>query len=329
MKKFKSVVSLGLVCVFLLSFAACGKDKTDGTTTTTTTYENTEAYVPDETFYDNTTQAIVTEPVTQAPTQAPTEAPTEAPTQAPTQAPTEAPQVLTGVGKYTATYNGVEQAVFYPNSITASSETLPVIAWANGTGFSYTIYEKLITKIAEGGYIVVANGETMAADGTAQIASLDFVISENGNSSSVLYGKVNTSKLAVAGHSQGGRSSVNAAASDSRIVCAISLAGSNFVEEAEKLSTPTLFFAGSRDLIVGAERWIVPAYDACKGTAVYVCLTDAGHTACSTNPEAYSGYAIKWFDAWLKNDSSAKSVFQNGGELSSDSSWQDFKCKGI
>ena len=262
MRIFKAVISIILVSIMLLSFAACGKDKGDeATTESTTTYVNNTEYIPAETVNNDTTQsAVVTE--TQAATQAPTQAPTttEAPTEAPTQAPaTEVPQVTTGVGKYTASYAGVEQAVFYPNSINASSEALPVIAWANGTGFSYTIYESLIKEIAEGGYIVVANTETMSADGSAQISSLDFVISENNNSSSVLCGKVNTSRLAVAGHSQGGRSSVNAAAKDSRIACALSLAGSNFVEEAEKLSAPTLFFAGTRDLIVGADRWVKPA----------------------------------------------------------------------
>ena len=331
MKTFKIIVSITLVCAFVLSFAACGKTGGDSTTTSISTTESL-TYAPVETVYNEITQ---TETFTQAPTTQPptTQAPTtqEPTTQEPTtQAPvTEAPAPTTGVGKYTATYAGIEQAVFYPNSINASSGALPVIAWANGTGFSYTIYESLIEEIAEGGYIVVANKETMSADGTAQISSLDFVISENSNPNSVIYNKVKTDKLAVAGHSQGGRSSVNAAVADSRILCAISLAGSNFVEEAEKLNTPTLFFAGSRDMIVSAERWVVPAFDACTGPAVYVNLKNGIHTTCSTSPETYSGYAIKWFDLWLKNDTAQKGVFQNGGELSNDGAWQDFKCKNF
>ncbi len=360
MKNGKKFFSVLLVLTMILSFVGCQNNTTDETTTQPT------VYMPAETVWETIAPPPVTEiqtqaPITEAPTQAPvTEAPTEAPTVAPTEAPTVPPTVAptetttlapteaptetttevptetpteapptTGVGKYTASYAGVEQAVFYPNSMLSSEEALPVIAWANGTGFSYTIYENLIKEIAEGGYIVVANTETMSADGIAQITSLEFAIAENSTSTSVLFNKVNTQKLAVAGHSQGGRSSVNAAAKDSRIVCVLSLAGSNFVEEAEKLHTPTLFFAGSRDLIVGAQRWIVPAYEACKGPAVYVCLTDGVHTTCSTSPQTYSGYAIKWFDAWLKNDDSAKAVFKEGGELSADSAWQDFACKGI
>ena len=132
----------------------------------------------------------------------------------------------------------------------------PVVVFANGTGFDYKIYENLLIKIAEGGYIVVANSETMAADGTAQRASLDFIISENGNSGSVLYKNIDTNNVAAAGHSQGGRSAVNAAAADSRFDCVISFAGSNFPEEAEKLYAPALFMAGTRDMIVNADKWV-------------------------------------------------------------------------
>ena len=332
MKKSRFSLIICLILSLSLSLVGCGRNDADTTTTSITATEGL-TYAPAETVYNIITQAEETQsPVTDAPTtQAPTttEVPsTEAPTQAPeTQAPATQAPATTGVGKYVSTYKGTEQAVFYPDSINTSTQALPVVAWANGTGFSYTIYESLIKEIAEGGYIVVANSETMSADGTAQIASLDFVISENSNSSSILYGRVNTDMLAVAGHSQGGRSSVNAAAQDSRIDCVISVAGSNFVEEAEKLSTPTLFFAGSRDMIVGAERWVAPAYDACNGPAVYVNLINGIHTTCSTSPETYSGYIISWLNVWLRSDTSAKALFTNGGQLSQDSAWQDFRCK--
>ena len=107
------------------------------------------------------------------------------------------------------------------------------------------------------------------------------------------------------------------------------LCGHRFVEEAEKLSAPTFFIGGSADMIVNAKQWLVPAYENCKGPAVYACKTNAIHTRCCTNPTEYSGYAVAWFDAWLKNDANALNKFKDGGKLSQDSSWQDFACKGI
>lgn len=267
---------------------------------------------------------------TQAP---PTQSNTTPPTQAaPETQPTQPPQQSTptsGYGSYTTTYQGVNQIVFYPASADASADIFPVVVFANGTGFDYKIYEKLLIAIAQSGFIVVANSETMAADGTAQRASLDFIITENNNTASVLYKNINTQKIAAAGHSQGGRSAVNAAVSDSRFACVISLAGSNYTEEAEKLSTPALFMAGTMDMIVNANQWVKPAYDVCKGPAVYVSLVNGIHTSCCTNPETYIPYITKWLNIWLNGDSAAKVDFRAGGQLSQDSAWTEFSSKGI
>lgn len=351
MKIFKNIISLLLVLTVIFSVAACGKGDGDITTTTTTTYDNTFVQdnvtnmtaAPAETFtynatestapvYTPATQSVSQESVTQA--QAPEtqpNAPATPDTPAPQPAETviEVPQDASGVGTYTSTYQGVNQTVFYPKAAENGTGVYPIVIFANGTGFDYKIYENLLIKLAEGGFIVVANSETMAADGTAQRASLDFIISENSNSSSVLYKNINTDKAAATGHSQGGRSAVNAAAADSRFDCVISFAGSNFTEEAEKLSTPALFMAGTRDMIVGADKWVKPAYDVCKGPAVYVSLINGIHTSCCTDPDTYTRYAIDWLNIWLRNDSGAKNTFRNGGTLSNDGAWTDFSCKGI
>ncbi len=344
MKYIKSFVALLLVTVILFSFTGClkidfSKFKKEDTTASSTAPYNTQVYndLPsqgsiDTATYPSDTQAFsAVTPADTVPQSTASQVPsTEAPTY--TQAPTttEAPIITdTGVTTYTAEYSGVTQTVFYSQSILNDSYTYPVLIFANGTGFDYKIYEKLLVKLAENGYIVVANSETMAADGTAQIASLDFIISENTNSSSVLCGKINTDKAAAIGHSQGGRSAVNAAVKDSRFDCVLSLAGSNYVEEAEPLSTPALFMAGTKDMIVSANKWVKPAYDVAKGPAVYVSLVDGTHTSCCKDPDTYTKYAIQWFDIWLKNDNSAKDTFRNGGALSNDGAWTEFSCKNF
>ena len=230
-----------------------------------------------------------------------------------------------------ATYNMSERTyiVYYVSELLTHNSKYPIVSWANGTGCPPSLYDGLLRELASAGFIVVASSETMAADGTAQIAAIDFVISENSNKSSALYNKVNSSKIGVIGHSQGGRSSVNAGASDSRITCVLSLAGSNFVEEAEKLSKPVLFMAGSKDKVVDPQKWIVTAFDAVKGPAVYASLNGAIHTTCCSNPTAYSNYAINWFNAWFYNDGNLKSIFTDGGAFSQDSAWSGYMSKGF
>ncbi len=350
MKKFKSITALLLVCVFLFSVASCGKDTTDETTTTTTqqyiapnetdnsgvTYSDTvadssatTAVIPDTTN-SGTTPVETQAPATQSGNGSAQQEPqTNAPeTQASQQTPSTTPPSTTS-NQEIHEADGRTYYVYYPENIKSSKKTYPVLSWANGTACQPSMYTGMFAELAKGGYIVIASSETMSADGSAQIAALDFVISLNNNSSSLAHKKVNTSKLGVIGHSQGGRSSVNAAVKDSRIKCVVSLAGSNYLEEAEPNSTPTLFIAGGKDMIVSPSKWIQPAYDVAKGPAVYASLNGAIHTTCCSDPGKYSSYIIDWCDAWLKNDAKALYTFSSNGALASDSSWSDFQCKGF
>lgn len=309
----KKVLSLLLVFVMLFCIVGCSKEENIDNSSTTTT----------EATSNNDVESSTSETTTKQ-TQKPTETTTKKSSDETTTKKTGSTPVTIKKKDF-----GNGQIVFYPSNIQETNITYPIIAFANGTGFSYDIYENLLIELAKGKYIVIANTETMSADGTAQLKSVDFLIAQSKDSESIFYNKINVNKIGLAGHSQGGRSSVNAAAADSRVDCVVSFAGSNFVEEAEKLSAPTLFIGGSADMIVNAKQWLVPAYENCKGPAVYACKTGAIHTRCCTNPTEYSGYAVAWFDAWLKNDANALKKFKDGGKLSQDSAWQDFACKGI
>lgn len=234
---------------------------------------------------------------------------------------------ITSTGDFDSLFSG--QIIYYPASLAESKGTYPVVVWANGTMCAPVLYHVLLSRIAAGGYIVVSNTNMMSADGKAQIASLDFILEKNEDPTSVFYQKVDTEHIAAAGHSQGGRSAVNAAAADPRIDCVLSIAGSNYTSEAKKLSTPTFFVAGTADMVVMASMWVKPAYKNCNGPAVYASLKGALHTRCCTNASDYSGYALEWFDAWLKDDADAMNVFRKGGELSRDSDWKDYSAKGF
>ncbi len=339
MERFRKVIAILCVLAMVFSYAACGKKKQANNTQTT------QAVV--QNVQDVQNNSIVTDAVTEA--QAVTYAPqptqgtqqtqqTEAPTQsvqepqqteAPTEAPTQAPVQNSGTVE-TIIYDNVtpRQTIYCPPNMSTSNTGYPVLVWANGTMVKADFYASLLVELSNMGYIVVASDESMSADGSAQLYSLDFVINESNNSSSPLYGKVDANRVALIGHSQGGRSSVNAS-TDGRVKCVISIAGSNFDYEAALDTKPTLFFGGTNDWIVNPEQWLVTAFDAVKGPAVYGCLNGATHTTCTSDPAKYTYYIRKWCDAWLNGDEQAKSIFRNGGEMSNDSAWSDFKSKNF
>jgi len=332
--KMKKIISILLAFIMLLGTVGCSKNEpldTDVNENTTESTTNEESTTETTTFFENdTTQTTKKDSQTTTTTQKnETTTQKDETTTKKSENPTKPSEEKVTVKKVEMNHSSGKQVVYYLSDISKQGVSYPALVWANGTGFTYTIYEKLLIEIAKGGYIVIATEETMSADGKAQRESIDFIIEQNDDENSIFYKKVKTDKIGAMGHSQGGRSTVNAAAADSRIDCAISVAGSNFVEEAQALSTPTFFIAGSSDMIVDAKMWIVPAYENCKGPAVYASRKGAIHTRCCTNPTEYSVYMLDWFDYYLKGDSDAINTFKDGGTLSKDSNWINFACKGL
>ena len=257
-----------------------------------------------------------TEPATQASTTAPTTQATRATVSAQSSGSSQAAPAA----ETAATRTDSDKTVYYPQSLTSSNRKYPVIVWAaNGTGCATSTYSGLLEIFAEAGYIVVADASMMTADGTAQRDSIDYILGEATRSGSPFYNKVDTANIGAAGHSQGGRSAVNAAQEDSRIRCVLSIAGASSADEARGLNTPIFFMTGTADAIVLSSMWVEPSYDTATGRAVYASLTGGVHTTCMTNPTQISGYAVEWFDAYLKNDSAARNTFAAGGALANDS----------
>lgn len=219
--------------------------------------------------------------------------------------------------------------IYYPQELETSDKTYPVIIWANGTGCIPAMYIQLFRGLVKEGFVVVASSDVMSADGTEQIACVDYIFDKAMDETSPLFGKLDPQKIVAMGHSQGGRSTVNAAAADGRFCCAVSIAGSNYKDEAARNSTPTLFITGTLDAVVASALWVKPAYKAATGPAVYASVRNAVHTTCMLEPGQYVKYAALWIRAWAEGDKTAKAAFQKGGALSKDGEWKDFDCKNM
>ncbi|MCF0136888.1 MAG: hypothetical protein HUJ66_00825 [Oscillospiraceae bacterium] len=219
--------------------------------------------------------------------------------------------------------------VVYPRALETSDEQFPVIAWANGTGCITQLYYKLFELWAEMGYVVVSDTNVMTGDGNSVVASIDYITAKNADPDSVFYGKIDLDAIGASGHSQGGKAVVNAAAKDSRIKCIFSIAGSSMSSESKKVTCPAFYAAGTGDLIVLASLWVKPSYNGSSGPAVYAALKMAPHTTCIIVPDKIAYYGGLWFDLYLKGQSDLTSVFTAGGQLSNDSNWSGFACKGF
>lgn len=219
--------------------------------------------------------------------------------------------------------------VFYPEALETSDAQWPVVVWANGTVCAPVLYTGLLKAVAAQGFVVVASADVMSGSGESQIAELDYILAQGQTEGSVFCGRLDASRIAAVGHSQGGRSVVNACAADPRICCAVSIAGSPFRSEARKLSVPTLFLTATADLIVLSSMWVKPAFNNCRGPAVYASLKNGIHTSCMLKPDVYANYCVQWLRAWLNGDAAALDVFRPGGALARDGAWKDYAAKNL
>ncbi len=224
----------------------------------------------------------------------------------------------------------IDHVVYFPKDMTTSNKKYPVVVWGNGTFGSWDYYEELLSQIAAGGYIVVGDIDSFCGSGLTESASVNFIINESKDRNSIFYNKVDVEHIGAGGHSQGGMSAVNASRLNSKIDCVFDVQGCQLKYEASKLKVPTFFITATEDVIVPSS-WVKSSYDGCKAPAVYASVKDVTHFGpvdgnCAS---IFAEYAVKWFDAFLKNDQTAKSVFLNGGALSKDSRWVDYASKNF
>ncbi|MCR4794574.1 MULTISPECIES: dienelactone hydrolase family protein [Ruminococcus] len=224
----------------------------------------------------------------------------------------------------------IDHVVYYPKDMTASNKKYPVVVWGNGTFGNWNNYKELLSQIAAGGYIVVANNDSFCGSGVTESASVNFIINEGKDKNSMFYNKVDAEHVGAGGHSQGGMSAVNSSRLNSKIDCVFDVQGCQLQSEASKLKVPTFFVTSTQDSIVSSS-WVKNSYNACNVPAVYASVKNVTHFGPVDGNQAsiFAEYAVKWFDAFLKNDSSAKAAFLNGGKLSKDSRWVNYTSKNF
>ena len=141
----------------------------------------------------------------------------------------------------------------------------PVLTWASAVSHPL-LFTELIEHVTSHGFIVIATNSRQTAGGVEMLHGIDFVLSENANSSSMLYGKVDTAMLGAFGHSQGSGATLSAGA-DPRIVATVPIQGAS-AAGVRALHGPTFLIAGELDTLV-APSGVKTAFDAATLPAVY------------------------------------------------------------
>ena len=131
-----------------------------------------------------------------------------------------------GTGPYKAIAVGnsslATHTIYRPKDLSAfgGREKLPILAWGNGgCANSSSGHQNYLSEIASHGYLIVAIGPMQSGGGrgapgaggpapgggsTQLLDAVNWAIAQNANPQSIYYGKIDTAKVGVFGHSCGG-----------------------------------------------------------------------------------------------------------------------------
>lgn len=221
-----------------------------------------------------------------------------------------------------ATAPGLDTHMLYvPAKLGDNGVQHPIIVWTNGAGGSTNFYDNLLRHFASHGFFVVADkmsGRNHNPEIVEQKAGIEWALEEAERPGSPYAGKIDASRLAVAGHSLGSISSFASAAHPmvkASIHWSAGLTGNPVgAEEAwlQGLHAPAAFFCG------GAEPRALPR---CSGDfenappavpIFYGTVEGVGHTDVYGEPNAgqWGRAGVAWFRLMLAGDETYRSWFK-------------------
>ena len=233
-----------------------------------------------------------------------------------------------------------EYSVWYPTALTASDTVWPLVLLVNGTGVPASTYKPIFEHMASWGFIVVGNEDEWTADGLSVSITLDYILAENENPQSVLYHKVDTSRVGLAGHSQGGAATLAAATlyanhTHYKALC-VQSAGGSFTDSipgqaASEIEAPLLMMAGTGNSdanILCTLEAMQTSYDSVGSQpAMMGRLIGMEHGDVLKRGDAYT---TAWMRYWLCSDTEAGLCFiSDSAEMFSNTAWQDVKHKNL
>lgn len=216
-----------------------------------------------------------------------------------------------------------QHTIYYPRD---ARGPLGIVAWGNGGCLNDgSNYQDLLGEIAAQGFLVIANGAMMPAaldnDTSAEqlTEAIDWAVAENTRAGGKYAGKIDTSQIAVMGHSCGGRQAL-IAAGDKRVKTAVILnsgisapglvsPGSAPPDTLTKLHQPVFYLAGGRS--DRAHNAAESDFNLITGVPLIKAEIEVGHNGTLFEERGgLFGYVIAGWLAWqLKGSAEGAKLF--------------------
>ncbi len=219
--------------------------------------------------------------------------------------------------------------IFYPLTLSFAPPfgAAVLMPGYTGTQENYDWWGPLLASLGIAVMIVDTNTpqDSLAQRRDALVAAVDFLRRENSDATSPIEGKIDTSKLAILGHSLGGGAILHAASTlGDQIQAAIPLLpyccelGQSFDGDFADLTVPTMIVATATDTIAPPAEHAALLYNAiADGTdRAYVEFATGTHnlpTNAGEDLASLGHFAIAWLKLHLDGDQRFASSFASGG----------------
>ena len=183
--------------------------------------------------------------------------------------------------------------------------------------------------MASHGFVIIGPNDRYTGLGETVLAALDLILAQNDDPSSELYQKLDTDKICVMGHSQGGATSVKVG-EDERITCTVPIQPWAYIyDDASNQNSPMFLIASDEDSTCPPESNSDIIFDSSSTPTIYGILHGAGHLDIREDVSAMPKYITAWCYAHLYNNYDAQAIFYGEDALIyQDTEW-DWQTKNI
>lgn len=192
--------------------------------------------------------------------------------------------------------------IYYPTS--TAQGTFGAVAVAPGYTASQSSMAWLGPRLASQGFVVFTIDTNTTSDqpssrGDQLLRALDYLTTRSSVAS-----RIDSSRLAVMGHSMGGGGSLEAAKDRPSLQAAIPLTPWNLDKTWSEVSTPTLIVGAQNDSIASVTSHAEPFYQTLPSSAdkAYLELRGASHFAPNTDNTTIAKYSISWLKRFVDDD---------------------------
>lgn len=228
--------------------------------------------------------------------------------------------------------------IYYPEELKNSDQKYPVVVILNGTGVLPKKYKALFKHLASWGFVVIGNDDGSTGFGKSADETIDLIISENDNSNSIFYGKLDLNNVGITGHSQGGAGVFTATTimeHKDKYKTAVALSPTHeetahvfgWKYDLTKINIPTLMIAGTNgdfetQSVIPIEK-MTQMYNKIPSSKAIARRIGAEHGQMLYSAD---GYVTAWFMWQLQGDKEASKAFiGDSPEIRNNKLYQDVR----